>query len=242
MPKLSDVFLSILGNTLQGDQGTPAGREERQVRLAENARANLSTLANLNQNYNTVLPDTQTVNPQGSFQPDSNTASLTGLVPGTTLQPISRSERISYYNPKTSSIGSQVVPLDRGQTGTMTSAPVQLLGQQMNFNKNLFDKYDSDMHTAQIALAGVASRLPKGIGQSLVDSITSGVGIPAEFTQSPEYQANAALIQKFGQQYQEAKQSRDSILNGSGANPGVGSVPKPTATLGYDPLGILGNK
>lgn len=247
MAKLSDIFLSILGNTLQGVGGmTPAVKANLALRQSENARSNLSTLADINQNYNQLPPGFTGPPSQGSFTPDANTASLTGLTPGTTLQPISRTRVEGLYNPKKNRLETQAIDLPRGSTFGTSNAPVQILGQQMGFKKDLFDKYDSDMHTAQTALAGVASRLPKGIGQSLVDSVTTGVGIPAEFTQSPEYQANAGLINKFTQQYNEAKSNRDGVLNGAQGsntqNPNAGSdqrPPPPTSLFSNVPLGSV---
>lgn len=123
MPKLSDTFLQILGNALQGEQGTPAAREERGIRLsqdaranAENARANIAQQSGLASSFNTVAPGTPTVNPQGSFQVNPNDASLTGLVPGTTYQPIARSEIQGMQNPQTGALSTTTIPVPRGAT------------------------------------------------------------------------------------------------------------------------------
>lgn len=257
MAKLSEVFLHILGSTLEGMGGmTPEVKAQLALQQSDNSRRNLSALADLNSQYTAQGPGFVGPHPQGSFTPSPNDLSNLGVSPGTSYEPISRMVTTPVLTPgKTSgssSINYNSRPIARGETITApinTLSPyAALLGHQMGFQKDQFDKYDSDMHTNITALQGATSGLPKGAEQGIIDAVSSGLGIPSEFTQSPEYQAKAALIQKFTQGYNEAKKNRDAVLANAGGQSGSGGAPSqanpatrppPPAALSNPPLGHM---
>lgn len=169
MPKLSDTFLHLLGTALETPgnvlqtltEMTPAGRSARaEYDLAKQqqdenlnesrqiqARQNINTLASLNASNNAQPPDFIGPHPQGSFQVPPNQASLVGITPGTTFEPVQQSVLSREPNAKTGQFANVVTPLDRGQTfkevskDPFDSASRMRLGEQTDqFNERRWER------------------------------------------------------------------------------------------------------
>lgn len=237
MPKLSETFLHLLGNALQGDQGTPAALEQRGIRLsenqraqAENARQNIALQTGLANSFNSVAPGMPTVNPQGSFQANPNDASLTGLVPGTTYQPIQRSATTPFITPGKTP-GSAAVnyssrPLGRGEVtepaiNTVSPYNALLLGGQ----KNILDQANSYRTAASNALSQMTNLTAKedpGIMTSIMQ------GVMPDLASIKDKSVASAIPQLF-QIYKQNKDQADQLSSqGIGMSPGGQPANRPS--------------
>lgn len=117
MAKLSDIFLHLLGGTLEGASGiTPKVKADLDLRKSVEARENLKTLSGINENYNAHDPGFVGPLIQGSLRPDPNTLTSLGVQPGTTFEPIPRTTVTPSLNPKTNTVTYSSRPLARGET------------------------------------------------------------------------------------------------------------------------------
>lgn len=109
---LSQYYLGLLANELEQKKAD----REYEFQQQREARANIQTLASLNEGTNALPPDFIGPHPQGSFQIPEDQARLIGLTPGMTYEPLNKSEIFPTRDINSGAIKTDTIPVPRGAT------------------------------------------------------------------------------------------------------------------------------